>query len=377
MNIVSKECKSFIAMVLCLSLSGCASQNESIEDAYAVYKKAYEETVNAESIISSNEMKMELDVEQNVGKLLLETNSTVEMMNRSNNPTVKFSSSEAMTGFMEENMDMVGYYVDGVFYLDYDGYKVKDTSLSMEDVQNLSSIQEVFEEASIIDINGYSKEDLTTIEVELNEDSALSYLEGIIGELLDVSSVNKISGKRSIKIKDNYLIEDATNIQFEFVSSGVNGKGSLSNVNEYSSINSAVVSFDVDFAEYMNVDEYEYVEDETLKETALETLRARLVEWLGYQEDKGSYSLIFNDSESYFWNFDNHLFTYVNGVDKHVYDWKNDIGIHDKCQYYFSDGKETGACEVMDIDNIKSAKDNFEIEISMCGLKVDDILEEE
>ena len=87
--------------------------------------------------------------------------------------------------------------------------------------------------------------------------------------------------------------------------------------------------------------------------------------------------LIFNDSESYFWNFDNHLFTYVNGVDKYVYDWKNDIGIHDKCQYYFSDGKETGACEVMDIDNIKSAKDNFEIEISMCGLKVDDILEEE
>lgn len=375
---MNKYLKGLLVFGLIGLLGACsASEKSLLDNPYQVYKNAYMKTSGADSITSNNTMNLILDVEENVGRLTMKTDSSFEIMDRRGNPSMKFSSNEKMEGFMEDNMNFVGYYQDGVFYLDYGGYKVKDESLSINEIEKFNSIQNIFDENQIASIKGYDLSSQKVVEIKLNDEVITDYIDSILGDFLDVSNLKEVEGITVVTIENDFLVEDTTTINFSLTTSGIEAKGTLVNENKYSSIGSTVVAFEGDFSDFVDVDEYLYTDDETLKESALDTFKERLVSWLGYDVNKGVYSLVFNDNESYYWDFDNKLFTYINGKEKYVYDWKNDLGFHDKCQYDYEDEKSSGACEVMDIDNLKSAKDNFEIEIMICELDVNEIVEEE
>lgn len=251
------------------------------------------------------------------------------------------------------------YFKDGYYYISNDSgkYLVQGNQGGKVLTINSDSIKDGVEKVTLKNNGEYSTLDITYTKEKQDE------LYGIYAMEFGLT-VEDITYKPYVfRLKvDDKVIEEETVVEYSY-------KGKNTSINVYSK---SVTTFDKYGEESLalpdDIDSYKPVNGST----SGESIEEKLVSILNYVKSGNRYELIYNENETYLFDFDLNIFTYKIGIEAYSYNWKNQLGTYDKCTVDFKNDSTLGTCTKDDIENIKATKGYLEVEL----LQIDETMEE-
>ena len=332
--------KILLSLILLISLSSCAS-NSVNEDLYYDFVEAYGASGalsnyhnNASSILSIDE---QFTYEVQTSSDYVDGNARIDSTTYIDNENMGTSSI---------------YIVDGnIYYDNIDGSKTYTTFDS-----DLSNMNDLFFELN--DIKSISTNS-NGFDVVLSDEACEDLL---IQNGLDYIEVVDLNNELKLEIENGLLYSQFLTIDYTLSNGDSEYSGSYEYQSSYTNINENNLILPDDYSLYINLDDLQ--EDMTLEEFKL-----ALIQQLGYTVDEyGQYVLDFNDNETYIFDFNNNLFTYIRGQSAYTYNWASNIGAYNACTYDFTNAINAGTCSDTEQEMIEEAKVSYLTELSFIGI---------
>lgn len=177
---------------------------------------------------------------------------------------------------------------------------------------------------------------------------------------LTASKINSLSNTMTMIIHDNVIESQELNIDFDLISFDEILVGTYNYSSIYSDIGNTL---------YKECDKTIFKEIENAYGIkTLEDFKQALIDELGYiVNDDGNYEITFNVNESYIFDFNNHVFSYIYAGTSYSYNYLTDIGVSQNCIYHF-DSENIPNCSEDELNEIKDLRDSFITELSFLGL---------
>lgn len=332
--------KLLLSFILLISLNACSSK-EVDEDLYNEFVNAYDASGaltnyhnNASSILNVDE---QFSYEVQTSSDYLEGNARID----------------STTYIDNENMGTSTIYiVDGnIYYDNIDGSKTYTTFDS--DISNMNDLFFTLDQISSISKNN------NVLNLVLNDETCENLL---IQNGLDFVEVVNIDNELVIEINNGLLSSQFLNIDYTLSNGDSEYSGSYQYQTNYSNINENSLILPEDYSLYINLDDLQ-------QDMTLEEFKYALINQLGYEIDEyGQYVLDFNDNETYIFDFNNSLFTYIRGQSAYTYNWLSNIGAYNACTYDFTNAINSGTCSDTEQERIEEAKVSYLTELSLIGI---------
>ncbi len=331
-----------LTLVLCLILVGCGSKVEVGND--ITYQEALQNTLNADSFMFTNK------VSAKYGGNELNTESLYLVDNE--------------IGYSENSQDIDSsianiikrYIIDGVSYFEMgeEKYKVVDNSNIREDIKH------IFASDNITDIKNTVKDGIAIFHITLNEEASTAEIQSLIDNV-GINQDNVKGSTYSVIAKATDKIIEYTKITtIEMIDS--DNKFIYEEKYEFSKYNEVNIELPDDLDSYLDIEE----------ETS-DDVKTLLVEHLGYVADNNVYTLVFNDNETFIFDFNNNIFTYTLITSSSSYNFKTNIGVFNNCTYDFNTSSGSGSCDEEEIQRILDTKVYIGIELDSIGKMLSDI----
>lgn len=356
-------------------------------DPYEAYAGAIKNRKNADSWSAAVNSTYTMSYSDDTSDIFI-LDGTLEMQNVSSDPTGHLTQHIQANG---GNFSIAGDYYGGRLYNSYNDVTYYE-DMKVNDLKKTLLVPMdpiAFDQDDIDSIQGQDDEDGNTIyTIVLNNKKAAS----IFSDRYDSYGLNKYDdySVKSCQIKDTFdsdgyfVREDATfntQVSYESQKVGVKYEAYVS----YLKLDDTKVTISDDtkkkekaYVSYKNIDTSKIStdtgEDDSPEDTVVKTFQKRLKNRLGYKEnDDGTYSVKYNENESYSIDFSNDTFTYANYSIRYVYSWKGDTASMGACTYSFEGKQKTSGCDDKTIDMMKNVKSYLEMELYYCGLSLEDL----
>ena len=335
-----KLIKLLLSILVLMGITAC-SQQKTDSSLYAEFQQAYDKVGTLTNYHNDAQSLLVIDDELEY---------KVSTASDYDDGQAMISSTTYIDG---ENMGTSSIYiVDGnIYYDNLDGSKTYTTFTS--DLSNMNDLYFTIEDISSITKNG------DKLNIVLNEETCANILNQ---NGLDVTKVNKLTNELIIEISEDTLRSQHLTIDYTINSGNIEYSGKYEYESSYVDIGQTSLKLPEDYSLYINLDD--------LKENmTLEEFKYALIEQLGYAiDDYGQYVLDFNGNESYIFDFNNYLFTYIKGQSAYTYNWQSNVGGYNACTYDFSNAQSLGTCSETELTKIEEAKVSYLAELSFVGI---------
>lgn len=369
---VNKFIKLMIMTGLVLSLCGCMPDPKEVYDGYV---KCMEKMETHDTMQVTSALTLTLELKETGDKLNVRNVSDYKMMDLQSNPKIEMTFTEKMEGFMQADAQTKAYLVDDMFYMDLGEYRIKENTSSVADERfRISFTPYAYED--ITRITGSQTPDAVEVQISLNDKALKEVLNRsteALGLTFDELGDNNFRIVYTIDPNDN-IVSDELKGTFDMKISGMDASGTLSIRNIYN-LKNITAEIPSDLSAYKYAEEIQGA-DVTLGKSGEETLKNRLVSWLGYEEKDNVYSVSVNELEGFVFDFNNHLFIHRVSDFSYTYDWTTKDGVYDSCIYNFTEKYMSGKCEESAVEGLKRAKEYFDIELEQCHLAEQDVFGE-
>lgn len=380
-------------ILLCVFLaSGCASATEEeVKETSGAVAESTSESTNFSgykvSVASENNFTSSL---KRTDEIIYEDGSTtVSQMDGlfvSDGKNAHFTQNISADG-METTME--GWLLDGVLYASYNGityYENTDLTTLKKDMLvplNMHEIDEGDVSKMTVDENTYTFSLKNSYARTLFESEYDGYGYSSYDYSIDSATLIQETNEEGKVIREEAAFTLKVTVEDMELSVSVMTQNEQSYIGESSITVSDSQKEEFDTYVYYEDIDTDAISDEditadTEESTVEATLKKRLVNRLGYTADGDTYSVEFNENESYSFDFSNHIFTYSNYTSSYVYNWYGDNGgFGSTCSYDFSNDTYTTDCDESVVEMIQEVKKFYIMELYYCGVSPDDLLEEE
>ena len=259
---------------------------------------------------------------------------------------------------VEEN-----YFADGYYYISSEDekYIVEGGNSNNQPLSIKASL--LGEGVEKVTLKKFSDYDLITV-VYTEEKQKEIYEPYAMAFGLNINDITYKPYVLKLKVNDK-IIEEETIVEYSYKSeqnSLLIKSETITTFNQYGDV---IVELPKD------IDKYVYLNQSTENK---ESLKEKLVNVLQYTKEGNRYTLLYNENETYIFDFDNTIFTYMLSTVASSYNWTSFIGISDKCTYDFTNKKELGTCTNVDLENIKATKNYLEVELMQIDESMESLL---
>lgn len=335
-----KLIKMLLSISLLIGMAAC-SQQKIDSSLYATFQQAYDKAGTLANYHNDAQSLLVIDDELEY---------KVSTASDYDDGQAMISSTTYIDG---ENMGTSSIYiVDGnIYYDNLDGSKTYTEFSS--DLSNMNDLYFTIEDISSL------VGDTDKMTIVLNDEACANILNQ---NGLDVTEVKKLENELIVELNDGMLSSQHLTIDYTITSGNIEYSGKYEYESSYSAIDQTTLALPDDFSLYIDLAELK--EDMTLEE-----FKYALIEQLGYAiDDYGQYVLDFNGNESYIFDFNNDLFTYIKGQSAYTYNWQSNVGGYNACTYDFSNAQSLGTCSETELTKIEEAKVSYLAELSFVGI---------
>ncbi|MDI9519429.1 MAG: hypothetical protein WBH68_07060 [Erysipelotrichaceae bacterium] len=344
---IQAKIKKILILLILLLLFGCSNDgtakfNEVLDNMDGINNYSTTSVTSNKYVVEVDGVKEEIDSEVNE---VYKTDGNIAYSN------IKTTSSLG-DDVVEEH-----YYKDGLYYIDneYGKYIVEGSEINKLISINSSIIKDGVEKVTMKKSGDYYILDIIYSQEKQEELYSIYAME--FGLAIDDIKYKPYVFK--LKVNDK-VVEEETIIEYSY-------KGKTS-INVYSKTVTTFTSYGNESLKLPNVDEYKLISGEIKEELPL---KEKLVNELSYIQKGNKYELIFNENETYIFDFDLNNFTYKIGSESYTYNWVNELGTYGKCTFDFKKDSSFGICSEDDLENIKITKGYLEVEL----IQIDETIE--
>ena len=393
--------KQVTAVLIAALLCGCSTKQaaasaassstapQSVDgDAYTRYTSAVTNLKKPDSYYAAVNSTYNLGYSDNTTELFV-MDGTLEASGTSSTSVTAHTTQHISSKGTES--DLSGWYYGGRFYNTYNNVNYYE-DMSYSDLKKsmlvpMDAVQ--IQQNAIADLKvTQDKDGNTSYAITLNNDTAASLftsrydsygLSQYDGYSITDNTITDTFSKEGYLLKEQADFTASVSYQSQTISV------TYSSYVSYLRQNSTTVTVSDDtrntnasYVNYADIDTSkittESLIDDAAESTTAATFKKRLVGRLAYTDNgDGTYTDVFNESESYTIDFNTKVFKYTNHSIAYSYSWEGDTGSMGACTLIFDTGSSSSGCEDSTLTTIKDVKTYLEMELYYCGLSLEDL----
>ncbi len=356
---IQVKIKKIFVILVSIMLFGCSSTNINGFDKYheVIANMDNIDNYSKQSVISDkihyeNEGKIE-DIEE-VSEILFKSDG------------INTYSKTKYTSNLDDEYEEEKYYSDGKFYLSdkVNKYVVDEDENNTESF--IINTEDLKDDVNIEKINVKKDGENYILNIKYNEKSQKEIYDAYASKFGLTSDDIKYSPYvYTIKVNDK-VVEEKTKVAFTYSLGSIKIKYESEIVTSFFDYDKTVVQLPNDLNEYVALEKKPEVKELSIQD--------KLVSNLNYIKDKNLYTLVYNDNETYIFDFSLNMFIYKVGNESYSYNWKSELGSYDKCTYDFKQEKELGNCSEKNLEDIKATKGYLEVELIQIDKTIENLI---